>query len=341
MAASIQKHILPALIVALVLMGSAARATAASLMLVCPVSTGQVGAAYSSALVATGGMPPYTFSISAGSLPIGLAINASTGAVTGTPTDLGSFSFTAQVTDSTFASTTASCSMTISQPTPPPLTLACPVSTGQAGAAYSSALVATGGVPPYTFSISAGSLPSGLTLNASTGAVTGTPTCRGSFNFTAKVVDSSGNPATNTVTVGCSITVAPQKTGHCTYSWGFYANHDSAVALLIPSAGLTVGTVVYTFEEIEGILAHKPVAGNGLVSLAHQLIAAELNILGGSAAPASVTLAINQANVLIGGLTVPGSGLTPYGYLSPSQTGGLETTLDSFNEGKLGPGPCS
>ena len=52
-------------------------------------------------------------------------------------------------------------------------------------------------------------------------------------------------------------------------------------------------------------------------------------------------MAISQANMLIGAMNVPGSGLTPYGYLSPGQTGGLETTLDSFNEGVLGSGPCS
>ena len=79
------------------------------------------------------------------------------------------------------------------------------------------------------------------------------------------------------------------------------------MASLIPPTGLTVGSITYTLEEMEGILAHgTPVAGNGLVSLAHQLIAAQLNILGGSTAPASVTLAINQANALIGGLNVPG-----------------------------------
>jgi len=73
----------------------------------------------------------------------------------------------------------------------------CAFPSGQVGVAYSSSLVATGGTPPYTYSISAGSLPSGLTLNPSTGAITGTPTAAGSFNYTAKVVDSASASATS------------------------------------------------------------------------------------------------------------------------------------------------
>jgi len=87
-------------------------------------------------------------------------------------------------------------------------TLACPVDTAQAGSAYSSALTATGGVSPYTFS-NTGSLPAGLILNGSTGAITGTPSAGGVFNFTAQVADSSG-VAPGTVTTNCTITVSPQ-----------------------------------------------------------------------------------------------------------------------------------
>jgi uncharacterized repeat protein (TIGR01451 family) len=87
------------------------------------------------------------------------------------------------------------------------LTLACPAGSGQVGVPYSSALVAGGGTPPYTnYSIIAGSLPAGLTLNPTTGAITGTPTTAGSFSLTAQVKDSSGAAATATCTSGCSST---------------------------------------------------------------------------------------------------------------------------------------
>jgi len=86
-------------------------------------------------------------------------------------------------------------------------TLSCPASTGEVGVAYSSSLVAAGGVTPYTFSIIAGSLP-GLTLNPATGAITGTPTSQGTFTFTGQAMSSAGSPPANTGTASCTITVA-------------------------------------------------------------------------------------------------------------------------------------
>jgi len=170
------------------------------LTLSCPTFTAQVGVAYSSALTATGGVAPYTFSITSGSLPPGLTLNTSTGAITGTPSTGGTYNFTPQVVDSQSNTVTTNCGIVVS---PIPLTLSCPTGTGQVGVAYSSALKAIGGVAPYTFSIISGSLPSGLTLNASTGSITGTPTTAGTYNFTSQVVDSQNNKTT----AGCSITV--------------------------------------------------------------------------------------------------------------------------------------
>jgi hypothetical protein len=76
------------------------------------------------------------------------------------------------------------------------------------GTPYNSSLVASGGAPPYTFSITSGSLPPGLSLNPNTGQITGTPSDFGTFSFTAKVVDSSGSGA-GTTSVNCSLTITP------------------------------------------------------------------------------------------------------------------------------------
>ena len=88
-----------------------------------------------------------------------------------------------------------------------PLTLACASGAGETGVPYRSALAAVGGVPPYGFS-STGDLPGGLSLNTSTGVVTGTPSEAGSFRLTAQVVDSLGG-ANGTATGNCTITIDP------------------------------------------------------------------------------------------------------------------------------------
>lgn len=85
----------------------------------------------------------------------------------------------------------------------PSLTLACPSANGKVGAAYSSSLLAGGGFPAYTYSIGAGTLPSGLALNAATGLVSGSPASAGSFSFTAWVGDSMGGSQS----VSCSIAI--------------------------------------------------------------------------------------------------------------------------------------
>ncbi len=87
---------------------------------------------------------------------------------------------------------------------PPVLALACPAGSGQAFVPFSSALAVSGGTPPYTFSIVSGSLPPGLGLNPTNGAITGTPTAAGTFDFTAQVVDAIGASALSACSSGCA-----------------------------------------------------------------------------------------------------------------------------------------
>lgn len=80
-------------------------------------------------------------------------------------------------------------------PPPTPLKVICPTSTATVGVAYSSQVTVTGGTPPYTFKVVLGSLPAGLTLNTSTGAITGIPTTAGQTGaFKIEVTDSSSPP---------------------------------------------------------------------------------------------------------------------------------------------------
>ncbi len=107
---------------------------------------------------------------------------------------------------------------------PPPAALTLSTSslpTGQIGVAYSAVLAATGGTPPYMWSITSGTLPAGLMLNASTGAITGTPTQTvTSTTLTFQVADSGTPPATKsaklTLTISSTavgITISPKRAG--------------------------------------------------------------------------------------------------------------------------------
>lgn len=184
-------------------------------------ATAPVNAAYSSpALAASGGTAPYVWSIASGALPPGLSLVPSTGAITGTPTTTGNYTFTVNFTDALGAVSPASSQQTIavtSTPTPTGTVVA----SATAGVYYSSSgLVAgTGGVQPYTWSLASGYLPIGLSLNSSTGAITGTPTDVGSWSFTVRLTDSlgsAGNPTgVYSIAVGGSSAPAPGAGGTC------------------------------------------------------------------------------------------------------------------------------
>ncbi len=85
----------------------------------------------------------------------------------------------------------------------PPLDIATssPLPDGNTGTRYSQVLGATGGTPPYSWSITTGSLPPGLTLDASTGAIVGTPATLGTFSFTVQVTDSAQETALKDVAI--------------------------------------------------------------------------------------------------------------------------------------------
>lgn len=118
----------------------------------------------------------------------------------------------------------------------------------------------------------------------------------------------------------------------CTYTQGYWKNHPAEW----PVGSVTLGSVNYTQAQLLQIF-NQPAAGNGLISMAHQLIAAKLNIAQGATAPAGVLAAIAGADALIGGLVVPPIGA---GFLAPGSTSGFTSTLDSFNQGITGPGHC-
>jgi hypothetical protein len=131
----------------------------------------------------------------------------------------------------------------------------------------------------------------------------------------------------------------------CTFTQGYWATHGpegcrtgnnaNEWPVSVLTNGITLGTTGYTADQLCSIL-HTPATGNGLLTLAHQLIAAKLNIANG-ADPAAIAQAIADADALIGSLVVPPIGS---GFLTPGATSTLVQALTDYNEGVTGPGHC-
>jgi cysteine-rich repeat protein len=121
---------------------------------------------------------------------------------------------------------------------------------------------------------------------------------------------------------------AAVQAGDCTLTQGYWKNHPDAW----PVTSLELGTVTYDQDALIAILK-TPVKGNGLVALAHQLIAAKLNVAAG-ADDVSIEASIAAADALIGSLVVGVDAL------ETSQTSELNGKLDAFNNGDVGPGHC-
>jgi hypothetical protein len=155
-------------------------------------SVGELGIPFTTSPGATGGKPAYKWALGAGTtLPVGLTLDPATGAISGTPTAVGTTSFQLVVTDSLGLSK----SETVPFNTVAHLALAkAPLPIARAGGAYSTLLRKTGGARPYRWS--AIGLPRGLRLSVATGRLAGTPTKAGTYRLRIRVADALGASST-------------------------------------------------------------------------------------------------------------------------------------------------
>ena len=170
------------------------------------------GTAYNGALAAKDGSPPYTFTISQGMLPQGLNLSAA-GVLTGTATVVGTYQFTVTVSDTTGARASAAVTLVVSpaQSTAPQLLFPASVlPAGVAGQSYTAAFTASGGTTPYSYALTGGTLPLGLTLS-SAGVISGSPSASRTSSFTVTASDAGGqHVATNfSLTIRPSLSLLP------------------------------------------------------------------------------------------------------------------------------------
>lgn len=170
---------------------------------------------FSHTFTITGGLPPYTTQLIG--LPAGLTFASGTATISGTPTrEVTETQLRLTVTDSgaaqqTRQSETIDLFWTVQPPAVAITTTALP--NGEENVAYEATLEAAEGFTPYTWSVTAGALPSGLRLNREAGTITGTPTEAGEFNVTIKVTDAGDPEASDSAVLSLTIITADEPTG--------------------------------------------------------------------------------------------------------------------------------
>ncbi|HYA16788.1 MAG TPA: putative Ig domain-containing protein, partial [Bryobacteraceae bacterium] len=277
------------------------------------------GVGYSQSLGASGGSGTLSWSVTAGSLPGGLSLSSS-GAITGTPGSPGASAFTVLVTDQAGNRAQAALGILVN----PPLTIqTTSLKNAIDGAPYAQSLAATGGSGTYTWSISGGSLPSGLSLSSS-GTLSGTPNVSGPFSFTAQVTDQAGNTKTQglslqvnaALAIGSSTTIPNGITGKA-YSASLTATGGTGgpYAWSVASGALPPGVAL----SAAGALTGNPSAA-GAFSFTVQ-------VSDGVSPPAQVGLSTTVYNVLAITTTFLPNGTVgqSYGPVSLAATGGSGT----------------
>ncbi|ULT73295.1 putative Ig domain-containing protein [Pseudomonas sp. BC42] len=376
------------------------------------------GTAYNQTVTATGGTTPYTYAISAGSLPAGLSLNTSSGVISGTPTVSGTFNLTVTATDANSATgsraytlqinglppvanavsttvaanssanpitlnitgggassvaiataashgtaTASGTSITYtptagysgsdsftytatnasgtSSPATVTITVSAPsitlspgsLSNGSVGTAYNQTVTATGGTAPYTYAITSGSLPAGLILNTTTGAISGTPMADGTLNLTITATDA--NSATGSRAYTLQINGLPPVANAVSAT---VAANSSANPITLNLTGGAASSVAIATAASHGTatasgtsITYTPTAGySGSDSFTYTATNAS-----GTSSPATVTITVSAPSITLSpGSLSNGSVGTAYSQ-TVTATGGTAPYTYAITSGSL------
>ena len=269
-----------------------------------------VGAAFGSTLAATGGISPYTWALTQGTLPAGWSVTTA-GVVSGPAPvagQAGSINLTFGLTDSgTPTALTASQQVMLTINPAPAITFTGVVpATATYNVAFTGSSVATGGAGALTYSLFAGSLPTGLLLNTATGAITGTPTAAGTFPFTVKAADAFGDSATKaysivssypalTITSGVTLPIGYVGTSYDQFLTASGGSGTGYSWVLKSGSSLPAGLTLSSAGEIKG----KPTASGP------NSFTVDLTDSASNAASATFSLTVNPGVSITTGLTLP------------------------------------
>jgi large repetitive protein len=178
-----------------------------------------VGESYASPAISVGGVAPITTQLEESVLPPGLSLNTTNGLISGVPTVAGTYNYFLRARDAVNANSGASCSVSVAPPAAISIiTTSLPV--GETDSNYSAQLTATGGTPPLTWSVLNGNLPNGLSLNSSTGLISGTLRGNGQFVFNIGVRDAQQQSASRLFSLSVNAPVQPLFISTRTLSFG-------------------------------------------------------------------------------------------------------------------------